>query len=72
MDIKIRAFPNSKKESIELKEDVYFVRVTAPASEGKANKAVSDALAKYLGVRKNKVNITKGFKSRDKTAEVLE
>jgi len=70
MKIKIRAFPKSKKEGVEIKDGVYIVRVSAPASEGKANKAVAEALAKHLGVKKDKIKITGGLKSRDKTAEI--
>lgn len=46
------------------------VWVKAPAKEGKANKAVVAALAKYFGTAQSNVEIISGHKSREKVMEV--
>ena len=47
-----------------------IVRVTAPAVDVKANRAVVDALAKALGVRPSAVTIVSGISARTKIVEV--
>ena len=42
------------------------VRVTATATDGKANKAVVKLLAKHLGVAPSSIEIVRGHTSRDK------
>jgi uncharacterized protein YggU (UPF0235/DUF167 family) len=50
--------------------DALLVAVPAPAVDGKANEAVRAALAEAFGVRRNRVTITRGERSRDKLVEV--
>lgn len=65
--IQVRVTPNAKKESFEKQPDgTYAARITAPPVDGKANKALIKLAAKSLGVRKSRVAIIKGEKSRDK------
>lgn len=69
--ISVRVVPNaSRNEVIEEESGALKVRVTAKATEGKANKAVIEVLADYFGVRKGQVRILRGEKSRDKTIGV--
>lgn len=68
--LKVRAVPNAKTEKIEESEDGIKVRVRQPAVDGKANEAVIEAVSKHLGVRKSKVRIARGQKSRDKIIEI--
>lgn len=42
------------------------MRLTAPPVEGAANQALVKLLAKALGLSKSKVQVIKGFKSREK------
>lgn len=46
------------------------VRVSARPTEGKANKAVEDLLAKALRVPKGRIRIVRGHRSRDKTLRI--
>lgn len=46
------------------------VRTTAPPADGKANKAVAEAVARHLGVPKSAVTIAKGATSRNKLLHV--
>jgi len=46
------------------------VRVTAAPTEGQANAAVIALLAKTLGVSKSRLEIIRGYSSRDKVVSV--
>lgn len=72
MTITITAHPSSKRPRIE--KDLFgsiHVYVSQPPLEGKANQAIIEALAKYLGVRKNQLELVRGEKSRQKTFQIL-
>lgn len=47
-----------------------LVAVAAPAIEGKANAAVTGALAEAFGVRRSQVTIVSGHRGRDKFVEL--
>ncbi|MCK4735442.1 MAG: DUF167 domain-containing protein [Methanophagales archaeon] len=47
-----------------------FVRITAPAASGKANKATIEVLAGFFGVKKRVIRIIRGKKSREKIIDV--
>ncbi len=69
--ITVRVTPNAKKESFERQPDgTYAARVTVPPVDGKANKALIKLAAKALGVKKSRITIVKGEKSRDKVLAV--
>jgi uncharacterized protein len=72
MRIVIIVHPNSNKPRIEkdLLETLH-VYVNAPPLEGKANKAVVEALSEYFKVKKNRVLLISGAKSKTKTFEIL-
>lgn len=50
----------------------YIVSVTAQAKEGKANKAVVEALAGYFNVARSCVTICTGAESKKKIVEIVE
>ena len=69
--IKIKVIVNAKKnELIKISDNEYKVRITAPAVEGKANAAIIDFLAKEFEVKKSKIKIEKGEKSKNKIIEM--
>ena len=67
MQVDIKAIPNARKNLIKRTGKSLKVYVTAPACNGKANKAVIELLAEDFKVAKNKITIIKGLKSRHKT-----
>ena len=67
MLIKVKVFPNSKKEEIIKKaEDSFEVKVKGKAIEGRANKEAVRALAFYFKIPESKIRLIKGFKQRNK------
>ncbi|MBU1046087.1 threonylcarbamoyl-AMP synthase [Patescibacteria group bacterium] len=71
MIIKVKVFPNSKKESVVQKEaDFFEVRVKAKPKQGEANKAVINILAKFFNVKLGDVKIIKGAKVKNKVFEI--
>ena len=66
----IKVFPGAKKNDLVEKDGQIKVYLTAPAVEGKANAALIDFLSDHYGVRKSRVKIIKGLKSRLKTVSI--
>ena len=63
----VKAAPRASRNHIsQVSEGALKVRLTAPPVEGAANQALVKLLAKALGLSKSKVQVIKGFKSRDK------
>ena len=71
MKLNIIVHPNSKSPRLEMDMlDMLHVYVKAPPQEGKANKEVIEALAKYFKVKKQKVILVGGQKSKGKVFEI--
>jgi uncharacterized protein YggU (UPF0235/DUF167 family) len=75
VQVTVRAVPNARRTLVggrygEADPPVLVVRVTAPATDGRANRAVSDALAAAFGVRRTNVKLLAGARGRLKTFEV--
>ena len=68
--IHVRVIPNAGKNSIEEIEGKLKIKVTAPAIDGKANKAVIEILSAHFKVRKSAVHIVKGEKGKEKIIEI--
>jgi len=62
----IKVVPNAKKNRIVEELSRLKVYVTAPAVDGKANKALIESLADHFGIKKKDISILFGEKSRDK------
>ncbi len=73
MKIKIKAKANSKVQSVEKIDDTNFiVSVRESPIDGKANKAIMKALAKYFGVSSINIKIISGRASKQKIIEIKE
>ena len=69
--IDVKVIPRSSKDEIVGKKDgVYRIKLTAPAIEGKANKALLKLLAKKLGLPKREIRIISGERSRMKSIRI--
>jgi len=69
--ITIIAHPNSRKPRIEVDLlGTLHVYVGTPPLDGKANEAVIEALAKYLGIAKSLLSIASGERSKRKVVEI--
>ena len=81
MKIFIKARPGAKHAYIKEEDHGLFgktternftVAVTAPAEQGKANRAIEKALAEYLKIAPSRVRIVTGQASRKKIIEIIE
>jgi uncharacterized protein (TIGR00251 family) len=69
--LRLRVTPRAGRTSVDLQEDGSLkVRVTAPPEDGKANRAVTEALARALGIAKSRLTLVSGVTSRDKAFRV--
>ena len=63
----VKARPNSKAESIEKVDDTHFtVAVKEPQVKGRANVAISKALARHFGIAPSRVSLVSSFSSKQK------
>jgi len=69
--LKVHLQPGARKnEIVALRDDVLWVRVTAPPHKGQANTALLALIAESLGVPKTAVAIARGPLSRLKVISV--
>ena len=72
MLIKVKVFPNSKKQEIIKKsEDSFDVKVKAKPIKGEANREVIKVLALYFKIPESKIKMIKGFKQKNKIFEII-
>jgi uncharacterized protein (TIGR00251 family) len=63
--------PGCRTEGIEERPGgPLFVRVRAPAKEGRANEAVVALVARHFGVPRSAVTIVRGLRGRTKLLEI--
>lgn len=70
MPVSVRVTPRASRSRVELVGEVLKVYVAAAPTDGQANEAVCETLAKALKLPKTSVLIVKGHTSRDKTVDV--
>ncbi|MEM7816863.1 MAG: DUF167 domain-containing protein [Candidatus Aenigmatarchaeota archaeon] len=71
MLIKVKVFPNSKKEEIiQNSNDSFFIKVKEKAEKNLANKRVVEILANHFKVPAFKIKLTKGSKQPNKIFEI--
>ena len=69
-EIDVRVTANVSNDSIDEEDGMLKVRVTAPATDGKANRAIIKNLSEYFNAKKNSIKIVRGEKSRDKRIRI--
>ncbi|MEO0232066.1 MAG: DUF167 domain-containing protein [candidate division WOR-3 bacterium] len=73
MIIRVKVFPNSKKDEIvKISENFFEIKVKAKPLMGEANKKVIEILSNYFKISESKIRILKGFKERNKIFELYE
>jgi uncharacterized protein (TIGR00251 family) len=70
--LRVRLQPRASREGVDgLRDDgVLIARVSAPAVDGRANKALCRLIATHLGVPPSRVSILRGDKAREKTLQI--
>jgi hypothetical protein len=68
--LRVRATPGARTETITLEGDRVLVKVRAKATDGKANAAVEKLVARALGVPVSHCRIVRGATSREKCLRV--
>jgi uncharacterized protein YggU (UPF0235/DUF167 family) len=72
MFLKVKVFPNSKKEEIIKKsEDEFEIKVKEKAEKGRANKKVKEVLARYLNILEEKLILIRGARKRNKIFKII-
>jgi len=73
MLIKVKVFPDSKKEEIIKKtEDSFEIKVKARPIRGEANREVIELLSSFLKIPRGKIRLIKGFRERNKIFKVAD
>jgi uncharacterized protein (TIGR00251 family) len=69
--VPVRVQPRARREEIVgWRDGVLIVRVSAPALEGRANRALCRLLAGHLGVQPSRVSVVRGEHPRDKLVRI--
>lgn len=67
----VRVQPRAKRNAVTKAADGSLkVYVTAPPEDGRANEAVVETIAEWLGVKRRQVEIIRGATSRNKVVRV--
>ena len=66
MNIEVKVTASAKSNSFKKENGIYYIRISAKAIDGKANKAIIDFLSSELNLKKKDVEILKGEKSSKK------
>jgi len=71
MLVRVKVFPNSKKQLVKRKGDNFEIWVKEKPIKGQANQAVIYALVDYFGCPRSDVRLIKGFRQKNKIFEIL-
>ncbi len=70
MILTVKVKPNSRDNRVSKENGVLTIRIHAPATEGKANKAVVEFLSESMGVPKSFIEIVGGATSKHKRIRI--
>ena len=69
--LKVYVQPGASKSSVSGEHDGYLkIKISSPPVEGKANEALAEFLSEALNVRKSRIEILEGLKSRKKLLRI--
>jgi uncharacterized protein (TIGR00251 family) len=69
--IAVRTQPRAgRNEIVGVRDGLLVARVSAPAREGRANRALCRLIARRVGVAPSRVTVVRGQRSRDKLIRV--
>ena len=66
----VKVTPGAREDSVTLAADAVLVKVRAPADKGAANAAVTELLARALGLAASRVELVRGATGRHKLFRV--
>jgi len=72
MLLNVRVVPKSSRKLVKVEGERLKVYLTRPAQDGLANEQLVELLSDHLKVKKYKIEIIKGLKSKDKTVRINE
>ncbi|MCU0817579.1 MAG: DUF167 domain-containing protein [Cypionkella sp.] len=65
-EFSVRVTPGARRDQLSVEGSAFRICVTAPPEDGRANAAVTEALAEALGVAKSRLTLIRGAQARDK------
>jgi len=68
--LNIRVIPKASRNLVEGEGNSFRIYLTQPAHDGLANKQLIESLAEHLKVKRYRIKIIKGEKSRNKVIEI--
>jgi uncharacterized protein len=68
--LNVRVVPRSSRELVVKEDTRYKVYLTKPAQEGLANEQLIALLSEHLRIKKYRLRIIKGERSRDKLIQI--
>jgi len=68
--IRVRVIPGSGRKLVKEEQGLLKAYLTKPAIEGRANKELIELLSGHFKVKKYRIRIAGGEKSRDKVIEI--
>lgn len=69
-DLTVRVTPRGSRNKVEVAEGQIRIWVTASPTDGQANEAVIQLLAKSLAIAPSRITLVRGHTGRDKTLRV--
>ncbi len=73
MKIFVKAHPKSRHPRVVKKDETHYeIWVSEAPEDGRANRAVLDALSEKLGIRKSSLSVIYGQTSKNKIVEIIQ
>ena len=69
--IPVRVIPRARRNEIKKAGEIFKVHLAAPPTEGKANKMLLELFSEHFHLKKSRLRIIKGEKSRNKLIEII-